>query len=142
MDCADPDGRQHRDDCLGRRRHVDREAVAFADSEAAKPCGDPLDLGEQLGIGERSSSTALVQGDQRRRLAATGRHVPIEGIDGEVRPATREPREARPLARLECPFRPACPDEAIRGLEPERFRIAERALVQLVVALASSIRHG
>ena len=48
MDGPDPDGREHRDDRLDRGRHVDRQAVALADPEAAKPGGDALDLGEQL----------------------------------------------------------------------------------------------
>ena len=67
--------------------------------------GDPLDLGEQLGVGERAPPAALVQRDQGRRVASTRRDVAIERIRGEVRPAAREPGEARPLARLEGAFR-------------------------------------
>ena len=134
MDRPDPDGRQHRDDRLGRGRHVDRQAVALADPEAAKPCGDPLDLGEQLRVGEGAPSTPLVQRDQGRRLAPARRDVAIERVRGEVRPAAREPGEARPLARLECAVRPAGPVEPLGLLEPERLRVAERASIQLVVA--------
>ena len=36
VDRPDPDGREHRDDRLGRSRHVDRQAVALADPEAAQ----------------------------------------------------------------------------------------------------------
>ena len=50
VDRADPDGGEHGDDRLGAGRHVDREAVALADAEAAQAGGDPLDLGEQLGV--------------------------------------------------------------------------------------------
>ena len=96
VDRPDPDGRQHRDDRLGRCRHVDRQAVALADPEAAKPGGDPLDLGEQLRIREGAPSTPLVERDQGRRLATTRRDVAIERVRGEVRPAAREPGEARP----------------------------------------------
>ena len=92
MDRPDPDRRQHRDDRLDRGRHVDREAVALADPEAAKAGGDPLDLGEELGIGEHPSATALVERDQRRDVASTSRDVAIERVDGRGssgRPRTR-----------------------------------------------------
>ena len=64
VDRPDPDGREHRDDRLGRRRHVDREAVALADAEAAQAGGDPLDLGEELGVGQGAAAAPLVERDQ------------------------------------------------------------------------------
>ena len=48
----DPRGREHGDDRLRGRRDVDREAVALADAEAAQAGGDPLDVGEELGVGQ------------------------------------------------------------------------------------------
>src|SRR6266511_1432548 len=106
VDCPDADRREHRDDGLDGRRHVDREAVALADPEAAKAGRDPLDLGEP---------------DQRRGVAATGSDVSIERVDREVGPAAREPGEARLPAKLEGSFRPPRPVEALGGLEPERL---------------------
>ena len=134
MDCPDPDRRQHRDDRLDRCRHIDRQAVAFTDPQAAKAGGDSLDLGEQLGIRERASPTALVERDQRPGVASTGRDVAIERVEGEVRVAAREPGEARTLAELERAFRSPRPIETLGGLEPEHVGVAQRALVQLVVA--------
>src|SRR6266508_3602337 len=139
VDCPDADRREHRDDGLDGRRHVDREAVALADPEAAKAGRDPLDLGEQLGVGAGSSPTTLVEPDQRRGVAATGSDVSIERVDREVGPAAREPGEARLPAKLEGSFRSPRPVEALGGLEPERLWVVERALVQVVVAPAGRV---
>ena len=61
----DPRGREHGDDRLGGGRDVDREAVALADAEAAQAGGDPLDLGEELGVGQGAAATSFVERDQR-----------------------------------------------------------------------------
>src|SRR5437899_503725 len=63
----------------------------------------------------------------------------IERVEGEVRVAAREPGEARTLAKLERAFRSARPIEALGGLEPEHVGVAQRALVQLVIAPAGRV---
>src|SRR6266446_5293188 len=69
----------------------------------------------------------------------------IERVEGEVRVAAREPGEARTLAKLERAFRSPRPIETLGGLEPEHVGVAQRALVQLVVAppgrVGRDVRH-
>ena len=89
----DPRGREHRDDRLGGGRDVDREAVALADAEAAQAGGDPLDLGEELGVGQGAAAAPLVEGDEGDLIAASGGDVPIQRVDGHVGPPAGKPAE-------------------------------------------------
>ena len=121
----DADRGQHRDDRLDRGRHVDRQAVALADAEAAQPRRDPFDLGEQLAIGQAAPGTPFIERDQCRLVAPTGRHVAIERVDREVGPPAREPGEGRRLAFLEGAVGRPGPVQALGRLEPEALGIVE-----------------
>ena len=55
VDRADAHGGEHQHDRLGARGHVDRQPVALADAHAAQRGRDPLDLGEQLRVGEAAA---------------------------------------------------------------------------------------
>ena len=52
MHRADPRAREHRDDGFGDHRHVDDDAVAFADAEVHQDRSQRRDLVEQFGVAD------------------------------------------------------------------------------------------
>jgi hypothetical protein len=86
VDRADPDRRQEQDDRLRAEGHVDGDAVAFGEPEAAQCGGRALDLGEEQLIVEGSPLAPLVQVDEGEALAAAVLHVRVERAGTQVRP--------------------------------------------------------
>src|SRR5207247_6223860 len=112
------------------------QAVAQTKTEATQGGRGTLDLTKQLPIAERPPAAALVECDQSGLIAATGRHMPIEGVVSEVCVATRKPPERRRLRLLEHPIGRRGPVDQLSGLAPERVRVLQRAPVEGVVAAA------
>ncbi len=54
-----------------------------------------LDLGEQLGVGEGAALATLGERDQGRLLAATDRHLVVDGVERQVGQPALEPAEGR-----------------------------------------------
>ena len=136
----DPHGREHGGDRLRGRRHVDREAVALADAEAAQARGDPLDLGEQLGVGQGAAATTFIESDEGDLIATPGGDVPIQRVDGHVGPPAGKPAEGRRVGLFERSIGRARPVEALRFPQPEGLGIVEGASIEGVVP-GSSVGH-
>ena len=118
VDGPDPHRREHRDDRLGPRGHVDRESVALPDAEAA-----------QAGATRSTSASSSPYVSARRpprsssvmRAVATpsGGHVAVERVEREVGPPTGEPRERRRLPPREGAIRRSVQSSRSRRLQPE-----------------------
>src|SRR5207245_1884632 len=73
------------------------DAVALLDAHRAKGRADLLGLAVKLGVGEPAALAALVLGDARDVLAATGRDVVVDAVVREVGHPTGVPAECRRL---------------------------------------------
>src|SRR5262249_46881856 len=92
----------------GRRRHVHRDAIAFADPETAQRGRDALHFVKQLRVGEDGSFASFVNVDERRMAAASVRDVMVECVVTDIRPGPDEPAKRRRR-----PF-----EHAVPGAEP------------------------
>ncbi len=88
---------EHQHDRLRADRHVDRDPVAAADSEAAQRRRRPADLVTQLGVGEDAALAALVEIHDRGAPALAALDMDVDALPGEVRLRSGEPAEARRL---------------------------------------------
>ena len=127
VDRANPDRGEHQRDRFRRCRHVDRQAIAAADSERAQTRGDALDERQERGVAEGPAFAALVHVDERGMAAAAVRDVSIEGVVREVRLGADEPAK-RGEGPLEDAVPRTKPGQFTRGARPERFRVPEPAL--------------
>jgi hypothetical protein len=91
VDRPDPGDRERDDDRLGDHGEVDDDAVALADAEAAEPVRGLHDLALQLRVGDVAAVAGLALDVQGDLLAAAGRHVPVDAVDGDVEAAAGEP---------------------------------------------------
>jgi hypothetical protein len=142
VDGADARARQHADNRLGHHRHVEDHTVACADAEILEHRRERGDLGEQLGIAEGAlhpGERGVV--DQRRLIAAPGRHVPVDRVMAGVAGRTHEPAAVDAGARIEHALGRLIPVDGARGLTPKAFRVALRAGVDVVVAAADALFH-
>ena len=105
---ADPGAGQHGHDDLGDHRQVDADHVALADPPGLQPVGQALNVGQDLGVGQRpflALLTVPVEGDP---VPEAGVHVPVEAVVGGVERAVGEPGVERRVAVVQ--------DLAERGL--------------------------
>ena len=99
---AKPRTRQHRDDGLGDHRHVDDDAVALVDAEAAQRAGEPRRLVEQFAVGVgalRAGHRRVV--DQRGLVAAAAFDVAVQRVGAGVQLAVGEPAVERRVRVVE-----------------------------------------
>ena len=99
---AQPRARQHRDDGFGDHRHVDHDAVALADAEAAQRTGEPRGLVEQFAVGVgalRAGHRGVV--DQRGLVAAAAVDVAVQRVGAGVQLAVGEPAVERRVGVVE-----------------------------------------
>jgi hypothetical protein len=136
VDRADPDRGEEQDDRFGAERHVDRDAVALAEPEAAQGGGRALDFSEEQLVAEGSLLPPLVQVDKRRAVAAPLLDVGVERAVGQVRPAADEPLEARRM-RFEDAVPFAEPGKRGGGARPEPLGVPSGLL-----AIASDLGLG
>src|SRR3989442_1765583 len=110
-DGADADRAEHEDDRLGGGRHVDRDAVAFADPKPTQGRRDPLGLACELRVREPPRLAALVLGDERDPLAVARGDLAV--AQGEDHRTTAQEWRA-------VPFRPAPLELGPHGVALER----------------------
>ena len=122
---AEPRAGEHRDRELGDHAHVDRDLRPLADAELLEHVRHPDDLGQQLGVGERSALplrlTLPVVGDP---VAETRLDVAVDAVVGDVQlPAEVPLRVGKlPLVQLRERLEPA---DALTALAlPELLELA------------------
>ena len=137
VDGADTGAGEDRIGRLGDHRHVDGDAVAFADAVPIEHVGELVHLLVQLGVGDQLRFVGQVAFPDDRRLVGALRQMAVDAIVGGVglavlvpvdRDMVRIPRDVAHLGvRLE-------PIDALAFLAPEPIRILDRTLVGLLVA--------
>ncbi len=127
MNRADPHDREHQRDRFLARRHVDRDAVAFRDPNAAQGCREALHVVKKLGVGLDGALAAFVDADQRRAPALPREHMTIDRVVAEIGFRSEKPTERRRLP-LEDAVPGTKPRQLGRGPSPERVRIPESVL--------------
>ncbi len=88
---ADARAGEHRHRQLGDHAHVDADAVAALDAEAAQRVGEPAHLLEQLGVRDGAGVAGLALPQVRDLVAAAGLDVPVEALVARVQRAADEP---------------------------------------------------
>jgi len=106
VDRADPDAREHEDNRLAARRHVDAHAVALADAQPAQPGSRPAHLVLQLRVGEHGAVAVLVLTHQGGASPFAGLHVAVHTIPSEVGLPAHKPSEVAPalIGLVRVPF--------------------------------------
>jgi hypothetical protein len=142
MNRADARAGEHADRCLRHHRHVEDDAVAFADAEIAQHGGEHLRLGHQAVIGDGAlhpGERRIV--DDRGLLAAPGVDVAVDRIEAGVADAADEPAAVNSRRRVENGFGLFEPVDSCGRFGPEALRVALPAGVDLVVAARAGV-HG
>ena len=94
---ADAGAGEHRHRRLGDHRQVDVDPVAGLDAEPLQHVGEALDLGEQLGVGDRAGVARLALEVDGDLVALAGGDVAVEAVVGDVELAADEPLGERQL---------------------------------------------
>ena len=126
---ADARAGQHGHGRFGDHGHVDAHAVALAHAEPLERAGEPAHHREQLSVCELADLARLPFPDQGRPVLSSPGHVPVQAVLRDVEGAPREPpgpgslpfQHAVPLAR---------PEQRLRLLRPEAFRVLQAPLVE------------
>ena len=131
---AEPRAGQHRDDGLGHHRHVDDDAVALVDAEAAQHSREPRGHVEQFAVGVgalRAGDGRVV--DQRRLVAASAVDVPVQRVGARVEFAVREPAVERRIGVVEDALRLPRPRHRAGGVGPEGRGVVDAGVEQFAV---------
>ena len=88
---ADTRARQHRDDDLGDHRQVDPDDVLGLDAERLQPVGQPLDVAQQIGVGDGALLALLAVPVVGDAIAPAGLDVAVQAVVGDVELAVGEP---------------------------------------------------
>ena len=135
VDGAKPRTRQHRDDGLGDHRHVDDDAVAFVDAEAAQRAREPRSQVEQFAVGVgalRAGHRRVV--DQRGLVAAAAVDVAVQRVGAGVELAVGEPAVERRVRVVEDLLRLPRPGHRAGGVGPEGRGVGDAGVEQFAVA--------
>ncbi len=135
VDRADAGAGQHGDHRLRHHRHVEDDAIAFADAKVAQDRGERLHLGKHrlVGDGALRVSDGQVVDDGALAAAACG-HMAIQCVEAGVALRADEPAAVDAGRRIEDLGRLLVPIDAFRHFGPEAERVAQRAGVDVVVA--------
>ncbi len=135
VDGAEPRAGQHRDDRLGHHRHVDHDAVALADAEAAQHAGEPRGLVEQfaVGVGALGPGERRVV-DQCGLVGAAVGDVSVESVRAGVQFGIGKPAVERGIGVVEDALRLAGPGDRARGVGPECFGVVDAGVEQFSVS--------
>ncbi len=134
VDRTDARARQHGEHRFRDHRHVDQHAIAAADAERAEHRRHAVHFAVQLAERVGRVLTGLGRDVDQGRGVAQFVEVPVDGVVAEVGAAADEPlRERRPRMVQHLGERHMPVDER-RLLAPERRRISDRSLVELLVA--------
>ena len=88
---AETGAREHRDDCLGDHRQVDRNLVALLDPKVPKHGGGKGDFLEQLGVGDDALVSRFAFEDDGGFVRACAVCVPVDAVVGGIQGAADEP---------------------------------------------------
>ncbi len=131
---ADPGAGQHGDRQLGDHRHVDRDPVAFLNTEALEHARELADFAVEVLVGEGPRITWLAFPDDRGFIAPPGVEVAVQAIDRHVRLAADEP-----LGEREFPIEDLLPllkpEQLFGQVPPELVRVPLRLFGELGVVL-------
>src|SRR5213075_1050019 len=97
MDGADSSACEHRDRRLWDERHVDRHAIAAADTQLFQNVRELLHLDEEVPVREGTPVTGLPLPDERRLVPSRRIDMPIDAIVRNIDLATEKPLRARRL---------------------------------------------
>ncbi len=82
---------EHRDDDLRDHRQVDPDDVALLDAEVGERVGEALDVGQDVGIGERALRAILAEPVEGHPVATSSFHVAVKTVVRDVQLAADEP---------------------------------------------------
>ena len=82
---------EHGDGQLRHQRHVERDAIALLDAEAAQHVRERVDVAVEVEVGQRAPVAGLAFPDQRGLVAARRADVAIEAVGRDVQAAAAEP---------------------------------------------------
>ena len=121
---------EHRDGQLGDHRHVDGDPVAGLHTERLEGVGRLLDLGQQVGVGDRPHVARFADPVVGDLVPEARLDVPVDAVVGHVELAADEP-----LGEREVPFEDlverAIPAHVLlRLLGPERLGIGICSVVE------------
>ena len=116
---ADPRAGQHGDRRFRNRRHIDDDAVAFADSVSLQDVREAADIAMQLLVGQRAFFARFAFPEDRRLVSVRPVEMPVEAILGDVQFPADEPFRERRLP-FEHLFPRLLPDQLV-GLRAPRI---------------------
>ena len=125
MDRAEARARQHRENRLGHRRHVDEHPIAAIDAQPAQRACQRRNPIEELVIGEgldrARDGTVMNQG---KLFSAPALDVPIDGVVAGIEHRAREPAHEGRARVVQHPIPPPGPRNGLGGRAPKGLRIA------------------
>ena len=136
MRCTDACAGEHRDDCLGDHRQVDRHAVAGHEPELGQGVGSLADLVLQLCVGDIAAIAGLALESNGDLIAETVLHVAVNAVVRNVESAADEPLGEGCVRPVEHLGEGLGPGEVTGLLGPESQAIA----VGLVIHLRLRVR--
>src|SRR5207237_9351275 len=121
-------------------RDVDGDAVALSEAHRAQRGANALGLAVEVRVGQRAALAALVLGDERGVLTASGGDVMIDAVVGEVRKTAGVPAEGRGLpVKHALPF--PKPRDLLGGASPKALRVVRRLAPPRADSLQRIERH-
>ena len=100
---ADARAGQHGRDDLGDHRQVDPDDVALVDAVVLQGVGQPLDVAQEVGVGDVALLALLAAPVEGDAVAVARLDVAVEAVVGDVQLAADEPlreRRVRPVEDL------------------------------------------
>ena len=137
MNRADPRAGEHRDCRLRNGRHINDDAIAFADSVSLQDVGEAADFAMQLLVGQDAFVAWLAFPDDRGLVPAWPLQMTIEAIFRDVQLSADKPfREGRlPFEDL---FPRLLPGQLAGLARPEFFRLTDRFPVHSSVVVEAA----
>jgi len=126
--CADPGAGQHGNRQFRNHRHIDRDAVAFADAEFLERARELTDFGFQLAIGQGSHVAGFAFPKDGGVVAPASVDLQIQTVVRQVGLAADEPFDVGPFPVADrSPFLE--PVMLFGDFRPELLGLANRSLV-------------
>ncbi len=123
MDRADPRAREHGKQGFGNHRHVDEDAVSFADAQALHDCRHANDFGFQFGEGIDDFLIGFGRNENQGTVVRPLRRVAVDGVVADVGFAADEPLGERRPGKIENLAERLVPVDALGFFTPEGVRI-------------------
>jgi len=139
---ADPCAGEHRDNDLGDHRQVDPDDVALGDAEVLQRVGEPLDVGQQAGVGQRPRVAVLAVPVERDPLPAAGGDVAVQAGVRDVQLAACEPFVERRVRVVQDCVPRREPVELPRLLLPPALPVGVGLLIDRPIAQQRLLAEG